>query len=349
MATEIAAGYKIERIDLATADAALMRKAVAFMASYDAEERPEDPPIPAAMTEGGLRATSPMFIRSEWGAFDDAGDLVGLAIFVENRSGSNEDIRQVRLGVRADHRRRGIATALFAEGLAGIGEGQARLLQWFTSTRVPAGEAVSRHVGAKRGLHMRVSQADLRTIDRAKMREWAAIDPPGYRLEWVIGDIPDRLMPATVRAFNAINRMPKEDLDVEDWVHSEENVRDWERVRKARGQEQYLLLVIDDTTGDGVAFTDVVFDRRYPAIVHQGGTAVDVDHQRKRIGKWIKARMALRLLEDLPQARFIRTDNAGTNAKMLAINDQMGFTEAWWGDIWQMPRADAKRWVGERL
>lgn len=347
MATQVATGYEIERIHTPGADELLMRQVVALQHVLDSEERPEDPPYPPEIVEARFRATSPLFERTEWGAFGD-GRLVGLAAFVQQKSGKNQHIREVRIGVHPEHRRRGVGRALFAAGLAGIADGDAKLVEWWSSTRVPAAEAVSRRIGAKRGLHMRVSQVELATIDRDLMRRWAAIDPAGYRLEWVIGDVPDHLMAPGIQAFNAINRMPKEDLEVEDFDFSEERIRDWERIRKLRGMESSLVLAIEDATGAGVGFTDVVFDRRYHYVIHQGGTAVDLAHQGKSIGKWLKARMALRLLEDFPEARVIRTDNAGTNAKMLAINDQMGFKEAWWGDVWQVPLGDAKRYVRER-
>ena len=353
MLTVAPAGYTIQRVDLATADKALMDQVVDLVHAIDREAVPEDPPLPREIVEARFRVSSKLWDRSQWAAFAD-GQLAGRVTVVQNKSGSNEDKRDVEIQVHPMHRRRGLGRALFATGvgaipspaagasLAGGADGAARLVQWWTTTRVPAGMEFSKRVGAKAGLHMRASQLDLAKIDRALMKEWAAIDPPGYRLEWVVGDIPDGLMKQALEAFNAINRMPREDLEMEDWKFTEETTREWERTRKERGLESYLVLAIEDATGAAAGFTDVVFDRRYLHVIHQGGTAVDKAHQGKGIGKWMKASMANKVLADMPQARFIRTDNAGTNAPMLAINDRMGFREAWWMDIWQMPLADAK-------
>jgi hypothetical protein len=48
-------------------------------------------------------------------------------------------------------------------------------------------------------------------------------------------------------------------------------------------------------------------------------------------------------LRGLPEARYVRTENAGSNDAMLAINVGMGFRPAWEETIWQMPVADARR------
>jgi mycothiol synthase len=49
------------------------------------------------------------------------------------------------------------------------------------------------------------------------------------------------------------------------------------------------------------------------------------------------------VLDELPETRYIRTDNARTNAAMLAINVAMGFKPVWVSVIWQIPLEDARR------
>ena len=337
-------GYRIQDVELAGADDALMRQLVALTRVMNEEARPEDPPYPDAMIEARFRATSPLFQRREFVALAD-GRVVGRALFGRNLTGSNEHIREIELAVHPEHRRRTVGRALLAAGLGEIAEGDAKLVEWFTTSRVPAGGAVSTHLGAKPGLRMRVSQLDLGSLDRGLMHAWASAAPAGYRLEWIVDEIPDRLLEQTLEAFRAINRMPLEDLDMEPWKFTEEVVRDWERTRKKRGQSYWLVLAIEDATGKAAGFTDVVFDVRYPYQIHQGGTAVDPKHQGRDIGKWMKATMVNKIVADMPKARFIRTENAGTNAPMLAINVKMGFAPAWEDTIWQMPLADAKRYT----
>ena len=341
------AGHAIRAIDLHDADEDLVDRVVAFSHLMDREAVPEDPSMPVAAIEARLRDRSKFGDRVDHLAFR-GDELVGRIAVFQNKTGSNEHIRDVMVQVHPEHRRRGIARALLTAGLASVPtDGSTKLLSGWTSTRVPSGAAFAERLGAKLGLHLRVSQVDLRTIDRALMREWASVDPTGYRLELIDGDVPDRLMAATLNALNAgINRMPREGLEMEDVRFTAENLRDWERQRTSRGQESWTMLAVEESTGEGVAFTGVFFDRRVPTVMHQGGTAVDSKHQGRDIGKWLKGRMAENILAEMPEARFIRTDNAGTNAPMLAINDRMGFREAWWGDVWQISLDDARAVVG---
>jgi hypothetical protein len=62
-----------------------------------------------------------------------------------------------------------------------------------------------------------------------------------------------------------------------------------------------------------------------PWLVEQGDTAVHADHRGHRIGWWLKAVNALRVLDEKPNVRFIETWNDGGNRWMLDINDAMGF------------------------
>jgi GNAT superfamily N-acetyltransferase len=344
MTTYVPAGYKVERVDLHEAHDRVIERVVALAHAMEAEAVPEDPPRPREAIVARLRTRSQFGERTDWLA-TQGDEVVGRCEVWQEKSGSNEHIRDVTPQVLPAHRGQGIGRALFSAAVLSLpDDGSVKLIHGWTSTRVPSGMAFAERLGAKKGLHMRVSQLDLRTIDRDLMRQWAGVRPPGYRLEVIEGAIPDALMEPALDALRALNRMPREDLHFEDWKFTAEIVRDWERQTKARGQVAWLILAIDEH-GRGAGFTDVTFDPRVPVIVHQGGTAVDPAHQGRDIGKWLKATMAEKILRELPQATHIRTDNAGTNAPMLAINDRMSFREAWWMDIWELTLEDAKRYA----
>jgi mycothiol synthase len=339
-----ATDYSIEQVDLEHATDDELRPFVDFAWLRSREEIPEDPVSPVEALAARFRMTSPMFVRQRWAVWAVPGKLA--ASLVVNRSTQdNLNIREVSIEVHPEHRRRGLGKKLLARAVEYCGQGTGLILEGWTMSRVPAGAAFAERIGAKPGLRMRNSQLDLGAMDRALVDGWASIDPRGYRIEWIGNETPDRLMDNVVTAIRAINTMPREDLQMEDWKITPETVREWERLTRARGQEHRMAVVIEESTGASAAFTDVFFDPRVPSVIHQGGTATIPEHRGRGIGKWVKAQMARRLLEEVPQARYIRTDNAGTNAAMLAINVAMGFKPVWESVIWQIPVEDARRYV----
>ena len=334
----------IEQVDLARMSDDQLRPFVEFAWRRSKEEVPEDPVLPFEAMATRMRMTSPMFVRQRWAVWAGPGKLAA-TLSVNRSTQDNLNIRDVDIEVDPDHRRRGLGTRLLAIAVESCGSTEGLTLQGWTMSRLPSGAAFAERIGAKAGLRMRNSQLDLARIDRALIRTWAAIDPAGYRIEFIDGETPEHMMDNVVTAIRAINTMPREDLKIEDWKITPETVREWERMGRARGQEHRMALAIEESTGASAAFTELFFDPRVPSILHQGGTATIQEHRGKGIGKWIKARMAQRVLDELPDARYIRTDNAGTNAAMLAINVAMGFKPVWESVIWQIPLEEARRYV----
>jgi mycothiol synthase len=338
-------GYAIEEVTLYDASDDVVRPFVELSWLMEREAVPEDPPRPFEAAARRMTMRTSLGEQRRWAAWTPQRGLAG-AVVMWRPLQDNLHIRDIYVAVRPEHRRRGLGHALFVKALDAIEGGEGLLAQLWTHSRVPPAEAFARHVGAKPGLRMRASQLDLASIDRALMKEWAALDPAGYRLEWVLAEVPDRLMDNVVAAIRAINTMPKEDLVWEDWKITPETVREWERLSRERGQRRWMALAVDEATGESAGFTDIFFDPRVPSVLHQGGTAVIPAHRGKGLGKWVKARMAERILRDMPEARYIRTENAGTNAAMLAINVGMGFKPAWEEVIWQVPVPETRRIVG---
>ena len=334
----------IEQVDLAHASDEELRPFVEFAWLRSKEEAPEDPVLPFEAMATRMRLTSPMFVRQRWAVWAEPGKLAA-TLFVHRSTQDNLNIRDVEIDVHPGHRRRGLGTKLLAKVVEACGPGDGLILQAWTTSRLPSGVAFAERIGAKPGLRMRESQLDLRTIDRELMKAWAAIDPAGYRIEFIDGETPDRLMDNVVTAVRAINTMPREDLKIEDWKVTPETIREWERMGRERGQEHRIAIVIEESTGASAGFTEIFFDPRLPSILYQGGTATIPEHRSKGIGKWVKARMAQRVLDELPEARYIRTGNAGTNAAMLSINLAMGFKPAWESVIWQISLEDARGYV----
>ena len=242
------------------------------------------------------------------------------------------------------HRRRGLGRALFARVLGSFeGQGDDITVISETKDRVPSGEAFATAVGAKPGLPMKLNQLDLRTVDRTRVAEWSRAAPKGYRVERIDGTVPEEFVKAFIEASEGINDMPRGEIAFNDWKLTEAQIRQRESFFKQAGMTWWLLLAIDEQTGEGVGFTEVEFNPLDPHAIQQEGTAVVAAHRGRGIGLWLKAVMLKRILAERSDSRFIRTGNANVNAQMLAINAKLGFTYAWQTTLWQVPIADARK------
>src|SRR5438093_2105 len=71
--------------------------------------------------------------------------------------------------------------------------------------------------------------------------------------------------------------------------------------------------------------TDITWAAYRRTLIEQQFTGVRPDARGRGLGKWIKAAMVLHVRDLYPDAEWIVTGNAGTNAPMLKINRTMGF------------------------
>jgi mycothiol synthase len=341
-------GYRIDRVipkDLPEDEQIALARLFQRMSK---EILPEEPGRPLEAVLMRLRATVPNEWHARVRARDAKGNVVGFG--GTNRSlndPENAHVAWTELSVHPDHRRKGLGRALLAD-LAAQAEGQhAELLfMGMTNDRVPSGEPFLTAMGAKAGLPMKTNQLALADVDRRQVADWAKVEPAGYRLERIDHVVPAKLVTAYIQASDGINDMPRGDLKMGDWKLTEEQVRDRENWFKQVGTEWWLLVAVDETTGEGAGFSDVTYDPKQPWVIWQQGTGVNRAHRGHKLGLWMKAVMLDRILRERPESKFIRTGNANTNAQMLGINTQLGFRVAWQSMLWQLPIADAKKAVG---
>lgn len=342
-------GYTIEPADLQTATDTEVEEIAQLRQELAIEERPEDPPTPLEVITRWLRARPPGQWRAIFLARDRAGRLAGYGIAGRNlKDTENAHIRWSEIAVKPEHRRRGLGRALFAHVIGSIeGQGDDLLLISETKDRMPSGEAFATALGAKPGLPMKINQLDLSQVDRTKVSAWARAVPKGYRLQRIDGRVPEKFVKAFIQASEGINDMPRGEIAFNDWKLTEEQIRQRESFFKQAGMTWWLLLAIDEQTGDGVGFTEVEFNPLDPHAIQQEGTAVVAAHRGHGIGLWLKAVMLERILAERRDSRFVRTGNANVNANMLAINTKLGFTYAWQSTIWHLALADARKVLAE--
>lgn len=143
-----------------------------------------------------------------------------------------------------------------------------------------------------------------------------------------------------------MNTSPRENLDIEDAHMTPDQLRQMERMQAAAGTQRWTVYASETATGRLAGFTEVSWNPNRSQIVTQGGTAVPPEFRGRGLGRWLKAAMLDRLLCDLPDARFVRTGNADSNAAMLGINQALGFRPYLSRCVWQLETEKALAYFG---
>ncbi|MDQ7798590.1 MAG: hypothetical protein RDU76_06570 [Candidatus Edwardsbacteria bacterium] len=92
--------------------------------------------------------------------------------------------------------------------------------------------------------------------------------------------------------------------------------------QKNRIVYSYLLFAGDRQM---VAMSNVAIDRNNPRSIYQFMTGVRRDYRGRQLGKWLKAAMYKKLVNDFPGLVEIRTDTNPINKFMDGINKDMGY------------------------
>ena len=343
-------GDEITEIDLTTRSRAELEEAARLLQAQNQERVPEDPLTPIDAIVQRITATTPNQWRATFTARDTSGKLVGSSFVGWNKNEpENAHARWTEVNVLPEHRRKGIGRALLRAAVeVCMGQGDDLVFFGQTYDRQPSGDAFAKSIAATAGLEMKLNQLVVADVDRAKVAEWAKLDPAGYRLERADNVVPQKLVQPYLDSANAMNDMPKGDLRFADQQFTKEQLRERESWLKQAGMEWWLIVAIHEATGEGAGFTEVNYDPRVGHVIQQGGTGVTAKHRGHKLGLWMKAVMLDWILKEQPNAKFIRTGNANTNANMLAINTELGFRHAWSNTLWQLPLAEARTSLGLR-
>ena len=324
MSTTIA----VEPFDAATAGDDDLRALFELHAAELAEYWPEDPVDP--FEQWALERRNPPSWRKvlRWVVrAADGADIDGVATLELGFTESNRDHAGLDVYVRPERRRSGLARALLLPALAAA-EAEGRTLLNVGGPDGSAATAFCDHLGAARKIVERKSRMVLDRVNRSMLEGWvarAAERARGYSLLAWDGPVPDEYLERFVQLTMVMNTAPRDDLEMDDEVHTPERQRESEQRGLDHGFRWWTLVARHDGSDELAGYTEFLFSPAHPEAAWQEATAVDPKHRDKGLGRWLKATNALRLLDERPDIRYVDTWNAFSNGPMLGINIAMGF------------------------
>jgi mycothiol synthase len=308
-------------------------------AELHAEATPDDPRTPLAEEIAAIRNLPAPEDGVVLVARDAAGQIGGTCWCGWETLAGWDHVLLIQIAVLPAWRRLGLGRLLL-DRAAGIAEQRGlRLIMGRSRENVPSGGVFCRHFGAEQAMAGRENRLDLRGVDQKLVDQWIADGPvraPGYRLEFVAGRTPPDLADRVAEVLNVMNTAPREGMDVGDTPVTATLVGEYEDATIGAGQELWAYYAVDASSGRFVGITTISIQPGLPDRVRVGDTAVDPAHRGRALGKWLKAAMTRKIMDELPDVRWVITWNAGSNDAMLAINDQLGFRTAAVSITWQI-------------
>ncbi len=303
------------------------------------EEKPDDPPrsLEASITSAKSWKLIEKVRLGVWNLWQDEDIIAELFAAVplgnENKHLIDSDIMVLPL-----YRRRGYSKLLLAK-LIEMAETYDRTLAIdTTSSRVPAGELFAERLGASKGVETHTNQLVLADLDTSLLETWtnnAKTTAQDFEMGFWGDTFPEEEIYDIAKIMEVMNDQPREELELEDWKVTPEDLRQGEAYRKARGVERWVRYA-RHKSGELAGFTEVTWDPENPENLTQGDTGVLPKYRGHGLGKWLKAAMIQKVLAERFVVKRIRTGNADSNAPMLAINHALGFKPYIAETVWQI-------------
>jgi GNAT superfamily N-acetyltransferase len=242
----------------------------------------------------------------------------------------NTHLGEAEVYVHPDHRRRGVGRAVLAE-LERQARAAGRTVVIGTTFAPVGAESPGSLFAAATGYPV-ASAEQTKVVDLKEAPEhWPALDEEvaavlgDYRVTVFEERVPDEYVDDFCGLLSAfIGQVPTGDLDLEEASWTPQRLRENEGRMIAIGRVRLIGAAIAPD-GHLCGFSDIAINRDDPRHASVGGTLVLPAHRGHRLGVAMKLATHRRMIELFPSCAYVETGNAGVNAAMNSVNEQLGY------------------------
>ena len=337
---------EIHEIDTSSAPEETLRALHDLYLEWDSERVPGDPPMPWEQRLANWRHLREQEDVRRWVALD-GDEVVGTSGIYHHRT-QDLDNTWAWVFVRPRVRRNGIGAEL-ARPTVRCSMADDRKRYAVEVTKGSDVAALAERAGLSPAYNERVSQLRISDLDVDLMKEWIERSrerASDYELLFLPMPVPQEHRPYMLQVMEVMNTAPLEDFEEDPMKWDDAMLADVEEMEARKGRYLHTCVARHIPSGDFVGYTSLLYQSLHPEMAQQWDTGVDPAHQNKGLGRWLKAAMILRFMDEHPDVALIETQNAESNDPMLNINNAMGFKPAHEEVVYQGPTADVARFLG---
>ncbi|MDH5401487.1 MAG: hypothetical protein OEY49_03260 [Candidatus Heimdallarchaeota archaeon] len=296
------------------------------------EVTPDDPIQSDEVAEHNLRIQlkSPEFDVFLFEIYSSSNDFIGFCYYGWFKESSasyenNKSLGTCDITLLSNFRRFGIGTSILKRFYTELKSNQKEIIMG--GSIYPASVKFVESFGGIMGLAGSVNRLTISDLDSSLIDKWildGEATSPDSKFH-VFNEIPEEYIERVADIMTeTLHQIPMDDLEVGQMIFTPETIRQREAEIKLMNKIS-LTGIFEESNGQLSGFSNLGYSLDLPEMVKQGLTSVREEYRGKGLGKRIKAIMIKELLKINKSVKFIDTDNANSNAPMLAINERMGF------------------------